>query len=212
MEYVGGLNDTTHRKSVKTDSVGVMFVLRSLARVYEETREEVYLRGAVDAARILASWVHLWDVPFPAGTLLAEIGFRSTGWAACDVLPGGSYLDNELLEFTGDLVRVADWAGDERLFDVAEIVEYGMQSALSMPGAMHGYVAPGIQCEGVMTAYWMSEPDTTRFSGAVNKVKGDDNDTCNGLTNGQMAYALFDLRSAYGTWDFATLRRRIFGT
>jgi 3-phosphoshikimate 1-carboxyvinyltransferase len=28
--YVGGLNDTTHVKSVKTDSVGVMFLMRSL--------------------------------------------------------------------------------------------------------------------------------------------------------------------------------------
>lgn len=210
VEYVGGLNDTTHRKSVKTDAVGVMFVLRSLAKVYEATRQERFLAGAASAARVLASWVHLWDVPFPPGTLLADAGFRSTGWAACDVLPGGSYLDNEFLEFTGDMVKVAHWTGDERLFDIAELVEYGMQDALSMPGTMHGYVAAGIQCEGVMTAYWMSDPDTTAFSGAVNKVKGDDNDTCNGLTNGQMAHALFDLRATYGTSDFTALRAALF--
>jgi len=52
-------------------------------------------------------------VPFPDGTLLDRSGFRSTGWAACDVIPGGAYLDNELLEFVGDLAAVAvavDWA------------------------------------------------------------------------------------------------------
>ncbi len=127
----------------------------------------------------------------------------------CDVIPGGSYLDNELLEFTGDLLAVAAAGEEPGLVDVAEIVEYGMHHALSMPGNMHGYVAPGIQCEGIMTAYWMSDPDDTEFSGAVNKVKGQDNDTCNGLTNGQAAYALFEIEDRFGTLDFAQIRREL---
>jgi len=212
VEYVGGLNDTTHIKSVKTDSVGVMFAMRSLLKLYERTGRTRHLDAATRAAQILASWVFLWDVPMPPGSPLADTGFKSTGWAVCDVIPGGSYVDNELLEFTGDLVNVAAAAGEPALLDVAEIVEHGMHHALSMPGAMHGYVAPGIQCEGVMTAYWMSDPEVTEFSGAVNKVKGQDNDTCNGLTNGQAAYALFELEERYGTTDFAELRRRLFGT
>jgi hypothetical protein len=211
VEYIGGLNDTTHVKSVKCDSVGVMFVMRSLIKLHEHTGEERHLRAAVKAAKALASWVYLWDVPFPAGSLLEESDFKSTGWAVCDVLPAGSYLDNEFLEFTGDLVHVAAAAGDERLFDVAEIVQHGMQLATSMPEQMLGYVAPGIQCEGIMTAYWLSEPEHTEFSGAVNKVKGDDNDTCNGLTNGQAAYAAFELLERYGTTDFAALRAQLFG-
>jgi hypothetical protein len=211
VEYIGGLNDTTHIKSVKTDSVGVMFAMRSLVKLFDATGERRFLDGAASAARVLASWVYLWDVPFPAGTLLARSGLSTRGWAVCDVIPGGSYLDNELLEFTGDLVRVAELTGDERLFDVAELVEYGMQGALSTPHDMLGYVAPGIQCEGIMTGYWMSDPDTTEFSGAVNKVKGDDNDTCNGLTNGQAAYALFELHDRYGTFDFDVIRQRLFG-
>jgi hypothetical protein len=210
VEYVGGLNDTTHVKSVKTDSVGVMFVMRSLIKLHRATGEQRHLDAAVKAAKILASWVYLWDVPFEPDSTLGAAGFKSTGWAVCDVLPGGSYLDNELLEFTGDLVDVAVASGDEALFDVAEIVEFGMHHALSMPSNMHGYVAPGIQCEGIMTAYWMSEPEHTEFSGAVNKVKGQDNDTCNGLTNGQAAYALFELEDRYGTIDFGLLRERLF--
>ena len=210
VEYIGGLNDTTHKKSVKTDSVGVMFVLRSLVKLFEATGEPRYRDAAARAARILASWVFLWDVPFPEGTLLERSGFKSTGWAVCDVLPAGSYLDNELLEFTGDLVNAAAAAGDEALFDIAELVQFGMQGALSTPHDMLGYAAPGIQCEGIMTAYWLSDPDRTEFSGAVNKVKGEDNDTCNGLTNGQAAYALFELEDRYGTLDFQELRKRLF--
>jgi hypothetical protein len=210
VEYVGGLNDTTHIKSVKTDAVGVMFAMRSLLKVYEATQNPFYLEGAVKAAKVLASWVYLWNVPFPAGSLLATCRFKTTGWAGCDVIPGGSYLDNEFLEFTGDLVKVAEHSGERGLFDIAEIVAFGMQHALSTPAEMMGYVAPGIQCEGIMTAYWMSDPDVTGFSGAVNKSKGDDNDTCNGLTNGQAAYATFELLENYGTLDFDALRQRLF--
>ena len=207
--YAGGLNDTTHVKSVKTDSVGVMFLMRSLWKVHEATGETRYLDAAVKAAKVLSSWVFLWDVPFPEATLLGRSGFKSTGWAACDVIPGGAYLDNELLEFVGDLAAVAVAAGNARLLDIAEIVHHGMQFALSTPGNDHGYVAAGIQCEGVMTSYWLSAPDETAFSGAVAKTKGDDNDTCNALTNGQAAFGIYDLRERFGTDDFTEIRQRI---
>jgi hypothetical protein len=210
VEYIGGLNDTTHLKSVKIDAVGVMFVMRSLIKMHDATDNPVYLEAAVKAAKVLASWVYLWNVPFPNRSLLGVCGFKSTGWAGCDVIPGGSYLDNEFLEFTGDLVKVADRGREQGLFDIAEIVEFGMQHALSTPGQMMGYVAPGIQCEGIMTAYWMSDPEVTEFSGAANKVKGQDNDTCNGLTNGQAAYAMFELLETYGTLDFDALRQKVF--
>lgn len=206
--YAGGLNDTTHVKSVKTDSVGVMFLMRSLWKAHEATGERRYLDAAVKAAQILASWVFLWDVPFPEGSLLGRTGFKSTGWAACDVLPGGAYLDNELLEFTGDLAAIAVAAGNSRLLDIAEIVHHGMQYGLSTPENDHGYVAPGIQCEGVMTSYWLSAPDQTAFSGAVAKVKGNDNDTCNALTNGQAAFGLYNLRDRFGADDFTEIRKR----
>lgn len=210
VDYLGGLNDTTHVKSVKGDAIGVMFAMRSLLWVYEETGDEALRCAAVKAAKALASWVYLWNVPMPEGTTLGEGGFRSTGWAVCDVIPGGSYLDDEFLEFIGDYVRIAELDGNERLFDVAELVENGMHDALSMPGNMFGYVMPGIQCEGIMTAYWLSEPDVTRFSGAVNKTKGDDNDTCNGLTNAQAAHGMYDLLDRYGTLDFNRIRRLLF--
>lgn len=187
-----------------------MFLMRSLLAAYEATSDEGILRAAVKSAKILSSWVYLWDVPLPEGTLLEKAGFKSTGWAGCDVIASGSYLDNEFLEFTADLVRIAELASEPALFDVAELVEYGMQYGVSTPANDHGYVAPGIQCEGILTSYWLSVPDTTAFSGAVNKVKGDDNDTCNALTNAQAAYGIYGLEEAYGTSDFDRIRERIF--
>jgi hypothetical protein len=208
--YMGGLNDTTHIKSVKTDSVGVMFLMRSLLKADQLTRDARHLAGAVKAAKILASWVYLWDVPLPEGTLLREADFKSTGWAVGDVIVSGSYLDNEFLEFTGDLANVAVLTQEPALLDIAELVEHEMQYAVSTPSNDQGYVAPGIQCEGVLTSYWLSAPDTTEFSGAVNKVKGDDNDTCNALTNGQAAYGIYDLIDSFGTSHFDRIRKEHF--
>jgi hypothetical protein len=175
-----------------------------------DDREERIPEGAVKAAKILASWVFLWNVPFPEESLLGKSKFKSTGWAVCDVIPAGSYLDNEFLEFTCDLIRVAQHSGEKTLFDIAEVVEHGMQQALSTPDDMLGYVFPGIQCEGIMTAYWLSDPDVTEFSGAINKVKGQDNDTCNGLINGQAAYGFFELYDKYRTTDLDSIWRHVF--
>jgi len=98
---------------------------------------------------------------------------------------------------------------EKNILRIAEIVHHGMQFALSTPGNDHGYVAAGIQCEGVMTSYWLSAPDETAFSGAVAKTKGDDNDTCNALTNGQAAFGIYDLRERFGTDDFTEIRQWI---
>ncbi|KGM17073.1 hypothetical protein N867_10270 [Actinotalea fermentans ATCC 43279 = JCM 9966 = DSM 3133] len=72
---------------------------------------------------------------------------------------------------------------------------------------MLGYAAPGIQLEGYMTSYWLSAPDQTAFSGAVGKVKGDGNDTCNGFVNAAAFFGLDAVRDAFGTLEFSTIRQ-----
>jgi hypothetical protein len=207
--YCGGLNDTSHIKSVKIDSVGVMFAMRSLIMAYKLGGHQRHLDAAVKAAKVLSSWLFLWDVPFPEDSLLDVGGFRSTGWAVCDVIPGGGYVDDEFLEFVGDMLDIAHAAQELELVDIVEIVLTGMQYGLSIPGNMLGYAAPGIQCEGYMTSYWLSAPEKTAFSGAVNKKKGDDNDTCNGLINAQALYGLDALRDTFGTIDIAEIREQV---
>lgn len=204
--YLGGLNDTSHIKSAKIDAVGVMFAMRSLLVAFELSNDPRHLAAAVKAAKVLASWMFLWDVPFPAGTLLESGGFRTTGWLGCDVIPAGGYVDNEFLEFVPDIVKIGVSSGTPELVDIAQIGLHGMQYGLSIPSNMLGYAAPGIQCEGYMTSYWLSAPDATAFSGAVGKTKGDDNDTCNGLINAQALYGLDTLRREFGTVDLGSIR------
>lgn len=207
--YIGGLNDTTHCKSVKIDAVGVMFAMRTMLVVYEQNKDVKLLDGALDAARILASWVYLWDVPFDKGTLLGKHGFNTTGWACCDVIPAGSYVDCEFPEFIPELLRIAEYCKDADLVVLAKIVTRGMQHGLSMPQNMYGYAMPGVQCEGYMTSLWLADTEYKGFSGAAAKNKGDDNDTCNGLVNAQALLNLDNLLSTYKTMDFDLIMKKI---
>lgn len=205
--YVGGLNDTTHKKSVKIDAVGVMYAMRSLLTAYDCIREPIYLAGARDAARILGSWTYLWDIPFCRETLLGKHGFKTTGWAGCDAIPGCSYVDDEFVEFVPDLMRIAEYCRDEKLAELGKIVTLGMHHGLSMPQNMYGYSMPGIQCEGYLTSLWLSDTEAKEFAGAVAKNKGDDNDTCNGLVAAQALYNLETLRERFGTLNFEEICR-----
>ncbi len=207
--YVGGLNDTTHKKSVKIDAVGVMYAMRSLLTAYDCIREPGYLTGARDAARILGSWTYLWDIPFCGETLLGKHGFKTTGWAGCDAIPGCSYVDDEFVEFVPDLMRIAEYCRDEKLAELGKIVTLGMHHGLSMPQNMYGYSMPGIQCEGYLTSLWLSDTEAKKFAGAVAKNKGDDNDTCNGLVAAQALYNLETLKERFGTLDFEEICRQV---
>lgn len=209
--YLGGLNDTTHIKSVKIDAIGVMYAMRSMLMVYEVNHDPKLLLGARDAARILATWTYVWDIPFDETTLLGANGFKTTGWTGCDVIPACSYVDDEFPEFVPDLLRVATYCKDKDLANLARIVTRGMHHGLSMPQRMYGYAMPGVQCEGYMTSLWLSDTTAKEFSGAAAKNKGDDNDTCNGLINAQAVENLNFIYETYGTFDFDEIIKQIMG-
>ena len=60
-----------------------------------------------------------------------------------------------------------------------------------------------------MTSLWLADTEYKGFSGAAAKNKGDDNDTCNGLVNGQALLNLDYLSQVYGTMDFEKIIRQI---
>lgn len=210
IKYIGGLNDTTHKKSVKIDAVGVMFAMRSLLFTYEATKDNTYLKAAEKAAEVLATWTFLWDVPYNKGTVLGDHGFKTTGWAVCDVIPAGSYVDTEFIEFVPDVMRIARYCNNRYLAKLAKIVYLGMQHGTSTHKDMYGYKMAGVQCEGFMNSLWLSDSENPEFSGAVAKLKGDDNDTCNGLINGQNLATMHWFMDHYETLDVDTAISSIF--
>lgn len=209
IKYVGGLNDTTHKKSVKIDAVGVMFAMRSLLCTYEITHNEKYLRAAEKAAEVLSTWTFFWDVPYSKGTVLGDHGFKTTGWAGCDVIPACSYVDDEFIEFVPDVMKIAGYTKNRYLAKLAKIVYLGMQHGTSTPQEMYGYKMAGVQCEGYMNSLWLSDSEDLEFSGAVAKLKGDDNDTCNGLINGQQLATMHWMTDHFGTLDIDQVTEKV---
>ena len=55
----------------------------------------------------------------------------------------------------------------------------------------------------------MADTEYKGFSGAAAKNKGDDNDTSNGLVNGQALLNLDSLERTYGTLDFDEIFRQV---
>lgn len=200
--YIGGINDTSHKKSVKIDAAAAMFAMRSMLCVYDITKEKRMLEGAEAAAKILATWTYLWNIPFGEDTLLAKHNFKTTGWAGCDVIPAGSYVDCSFQEVVPDLLKLAQYSKNESFVVLAKIVTLGMQNGMSTVKDMYGYSIPGVQCEGYMTSLWLSDTADSEFSGAAAKNKGDDNDTCNGFVNGMALWNLDCIKERYGTFDF----------
>ena len=118
-------------------------------------------------------------------------------------------MDDEFQEFVPDLIRIAEYEKDRHLAVLAKIVTRGMQHGMSMPGNDYGYAMLGVQCEGYLTALWLSDTSDRDFSGAAAKNKGDDNDTCNGLINAQALYNMDYVAGRFGTLDYDEVIRRI---
>ena len=98
-------------------------------------------------------------------------GFKTTGWAVCDAIPAGSYVDCSFFEVIPELMRVAELSEELILKRVAVTVVRGMQHGLSMPQDMYGYAMPGVQCEGYMNSLWLADTEYKEFSGAAAKIK-----------------------------------------
>ena len=70
----------------------------------------------------MAVWTYLWDIPFDKNTLLGKKDFGTTVWASCDSILGCSYVDDRLVEFVTDLMRIAEYSKNEKLVILGKIV------------------------------------------------------------------------------------------
>lgn len=62
------------------------------------------------------------DIPFDKNTLLGKKDFGTTVWASCDSILGCSYVDDRLVEFVTDLMRIAEYSKNEKLVILGKIV------------------------------------------------------------------------------------------
>lgn len=177
VKFNGGIHDSIYARAQLVDSESILFCLRASLAVWRSTGDAEALRGATDAARLLATWVYLWDVPLPPSSTLAGFGFRTTGWSACDT-SGAGYIHPYELHAVPDLFEVALATGDADLARIADLVMTGSSANVETPAKSWGYARDGLQEEGVLVSWWMIDDpmfEGTHFGG---RGKGEGNKTC----------------------------------
>lgn len=78
-----------------------------MARTTEGAERRHYVELCREAAYFALSWYYLWDVPFAAGQMLGEAGFRSRGWGNVSVE------NNHIDVFVFEFATVLDWLSEE---------------------------------------------------------------------------------------------------
>lgn len=177
VKFNGGIHDSIYARAQLVDSESILFCMRASLQVWEQTGEADVLRTAADAARMLATWIYLWDVPLPSTSTLWRYGFRSTGWSACDTA-GAGYIHPYEINAVPDMLQISHTVGDDVLTGIAEITLVGSSETVATPTKDWGYALSGLQEEGLLVSWWLI--DDPMFSGTSfgGRGKGEGNKTC----------------------------------
>lgn len=177
MKHNGGVHDSIYARAQLVDSESILFCMRAALSLWREIGDESLLRDATAAAHLLATWIYLWDVPLPPNSTLAQFGFRSTGWSACDTC-GAGYIHPYEIHTAPDLFELALATGQRELAVMADLVLYGSSETVSTPERDWGYAVSGLQEEGLLVSWWLIDDPmfvSTHFGG---RGKGEGNKTC----------------------------------
>lgn len=210
VRFNGGVHDSIYAKGELIDNESILYPMLGMLSLYEETKKELYLEGALKAAHYYASWVCLWNVPLPENSSLAKYGFNSIGMGACDTC-GAGYLHPFQLMGVAEMAQIAIYTEDKELFEVARLYWQGCSQTVELPDRTWGYARYGLQEEGYLVSWWaaddpMFSPDT----GFGNRLKGEGNKTCFPWINAVGVKAYWSLLDRFGTTDFTEICQRYF--
>jgi len=205
VKFCGGIHDSMYVKGQLIDNEGLLFAMTGLLALSKEVGGDFFRQGAINAARLFASWICLWDIPLPAGSTLERYGFRSTGIGACDTC-GAGYVHPFQLIAIATLSEIADMTGDSVMLDVAELTFHGCNQTVAVPGKDWGYRYTGLQEEGYQVSWcWLDDPvfEGTEFG---HRWKGEGNKTCFPWIPAVAVFGYWQMMDRYGTVDFDTIR------
>ncbi len=210
VKFSGGVHDSIYAKGELIDNESILYPMFGMLSLYEETKKEEYLEGAVRAAHYYASWVCLWKIPLPKNSSLEKYGFNSIGMGACDTC-GAGYLHPFQLMGIAETAQIAVYAKDKELFEAARLYWLGCNQTVELPGKTWGYALKGLQEEGYLASWWAADdPMFSSDTGFGNRLKGEGNKTCFPWINAVGVKAYWALLDRFGTTDFSIIYRRFF--
>jgi hypothetical protein len=208
VRFNGGIHDPIYAKGQLIDNEGILYPMLGLLALYRRVGGEYFRQGCINAARLVASWICLWDVPLPPGSTLAQHGFRTTGMGACDTCGAGYVHPFELL-IVPELVEIARLSGDCDLFEVAALAYGACNQTVALPGRDWGYRYPGLQEEGYLISWWLADDPIFDETGFGHRWKGEGNKTCFPWIPAVAMACHWKLMDRYGTADLAAIGREL---
>jgi hypothetical protein len=205
VKHNGGIHDSIYAKPQLIDGESIIFAAKALLELWKETGDAGFRMGALRGARLVASWMCLWDIPLPTGSTLQRFSFRSTGWTACDT-PGAGYVHPMGLLAVPLLVETGLAFDEPLLLQLAELVQYGNNETVSVPGKNWGYAAHGLQEEGLLVSWWFADDPMFRDTAFGGRGKGEGNKTCLPWIAAVAIQSHYELLERYGTTEIAKLR------
>ena len=210
VRFNGGVHDSIYAKGQLIDNEGILYPMFGMLSLYEELKEEIFLEGAVKAARLHASFVCLWKVPLPPESTLAKYGFNSIGMGACDTC-GSGYLHPFQLMGVAQMAQIAIYAKDKELFEAARLYFMGCSQTVALPGKDWGYAYPGLQEEGYLVSWWaVDDPMFATDTGFGHRLKGEGNKTCFPWINAVGVKAYWNMLDRFQTLDFDSIHQTYF--
>jgi hypothetical protein len=207
IKHNGGIHDSIYAKPQLIDGESIIFAAKALLALWKKTGDANFRAGALRGVRLVASWMCLWDIPLPSGSTLKRFGFRSTGWAACDT-PGAGYIHPMGLLAVPLLVESGLVFQEPLLLELAELVQYGNNETVSVPGKDWGYAAHGLQEEGLLVSWWFADDPMFRDTAFGGRGKGEGNKTCLPWIAAVAIQSHYELLERYGTCEIAAIAAR----
>lgn len=210
VRFNGGVHDSIYAKGQLIDNEGILYPMFGMLSLYEETKDDYYLKEAHKSARLTASFVCLWKVPLPEGSTLQRYGFNSIGMGACDTC-GCGYVHPFQLMCVAEIMQIAIYTQDKELFETAALYWQGCNQTVSLPEKDWGYAAYGLQEEGYLVSWWaVDDPMFSADTGFGNRLKGEGNKTCFPWINAVGVKAYWSLLDRFATTDISEIREKYF--
>ena len=208
MRFNGGIHDSIYAKPQLVDGESIMFAMQALLALYRVSRDANDLQDALRAARLVVTWICLWDVPLPATSTLARFGFRSTGWMACNS-PGAGYIHPMGILAVPDLVELAMITGETLFLQVAGLLQSGCNENVETPAKSWGYAMSGLQEEGLLISWWFSDDPMFTETAFGGRGKGEGNKTCLPWIAAVSVHAHQEMLARFGTAEISEIAKRL---
>ncbi len=210
VRFNGGVHDSIYAKGQLIDNESILYPMFGMLSLYEVTKDEEFLEGAVRAAHFHASWACLWNVPLPKDSTLARYGFNSIGMGACDTC-GAGYVHPFQLMGIAEMVQIAIYAKDLELLRIAELYWKGCNQTVSIPENDWGYASYGLQEEGYLVSWWaVDDPMFSADTGFGNRLKGEGNKTCFPWIAAVAVKGYYEMLDRFQTVDFQKIEHEYF--